>query len=187
MKRLPGTAAVMASLVALLGAGWAARNQDIKQDRDQDQDLVVRLKTGTGQDAGTAAFRESRGELSIRLALRNLPPGEHAVHIHAKPLCEPPDFKSAGGHFNPDGKQHGLQNPLGHHNGDLPENLVAGADGTATASFKVKYLSIGTGAANDILANGGTSIMVHEKPDDMKTDPTGNAGARIACGVIQAP
>ena len=81
-------------------------------------------------------------------------------------------------------KQHGLQNPMGHHNGDLPQNLTVGAGGTVNATLLVDYLSIGTSNPNDITANGGTSIMVHEKADDMKTDPTGNAGSRVACGII---
>jgi Cu-Zn family superoxide dismutase len=150
--------------------------------------VVVSLKTAAGLDAGTATFKEtSKGKLSIKLELKNLPFGEHAVHIHAKPLCDAPDFKSAGGHFNPDAKQHGTLNPMGHHNGDLPANISIGEDHTGTATFKVDYLSLTDGAPNNILGNGGTSIMVHEKPDDMKTDPTGNAGNRIACGVIMAP
>jgi Cu-Zn family superoxide dismutase len=150
--------------------------------------LVVPLKTSKGEDAGTATFKETKkGELSIKLELKNLPFGEHAVHIHAKPVCDAPDFKGAGGHFNPDGKQHGTLNPMGHHNGDLPQNISIGEDHTGSATFKVDYLSMTEGQPNNILANGGTAIMVHEKPDDMKTDPTGNAGNRIACGVITAP
>ncbi len=149
--------------------------------------LVVPIKTSSGQDAGKASFHESKkGELTIKLELKNLPFGEHAVHIHAKAVCDAPDFKGAGPHFNPDSKQHGIQNPMGHHAGDLPQNISIGEDHTGTATFKVDYLSMTEGASNNILANGGTAIMVHEKADDMKTDPTGNAGNRIACGVITA-
>jgi Cu-Zn family superoxide dismutase len=151
------------------------------------QALVVALKTSTGQDAGTATFHQGKKELTIKVELKNLPPGEHGIHIHQKPLCEGPDFKSAGGHFNPDHKQHGTMNPMGHHAGDLPENIVIGNDGTGQVTYKVDYLNMTAGDPHNILADGGTSIMVHDKLDDMKTDPVGNAGSRIACGVITSP
>ena len=145
--------------------------------------LVVAIKTSKGEDAGTATFKESKDgkELAISLKLKNIPFGEHAVHIHENPVCDAPDFKGAGGHFNPDGKQHGMENPMGHHNGDLPKNVSVGENHMGEANFKVDYLTLAAGAPNSIL---GHSIMVHEKADDMKTDPTGNAGNRIACGVI---
>lgn len=146
--------------------------------------LVVPLKTSTGQDAGTATFLQGKKDLTVKLKLQNLPVGEHAVHIHQKPLCEAPDFKTAGGHFNPAGKQHGRSNPMGHHNGDLPENVTIGEGHVGEATFHVTDLSLDPSSPDSIVANGGTSIMVHEKADDMKTDPTGNAGNRIACGVI---
>jgi Cu-Zn family superoxide dismutase len=150
--------------------------------------VVVPLKTSAGQDAGTATFRQLKGgKLAIKLNLKNLPFGQHAVHIHERPTCDAPDFKTAGGHFNPAGKQHGTMNPAGHHNGDLPQNISIGENHAGQASFKVDYLSLAPDAPNSILANGGTAIVVHEKADDMKTDPTGNAGNRIACGVISAP
>lgn len=150
--------------------------------------VVVPLKTSAGEDAGTATFIAAKGDkVVIKLKFKNLPPGEHAVHIHQNAKCDAPDFKSAGGHFNPAGKQHGTENPMGHHNGDLPQNIVIGEDHTGQATFKVDYLSLNPSAPDSLFTNGGTSIMVHEKPDDMKTDPTGNAGNRIACGIITAP
>jgi superoxide dismutase, Cu-Zn family len=149
--------------------------------------LVIPIKTSDGQDAGTATFRQGKGKLYIKLDLKNLPVGEHAVHIHAKALCDAPDFKTAGGHFNPESKQHGTLNPMGHHAGDLPQNVMIGEGHVGQASFKVDYLSLDPSSPNSILANGGTAIVVHEKADDMKTDPTGNAGNRIACGVITSP
>lgn len=150
--------------------------------------VVVPLKTSAGQDAGTATFHGTRkGQVEIKLKLANLPIGDHAVHLHEKPVCEAPDFKTAGGHFNPDGKQHGTLNPAGHHNGDLPQNVTIGENHTGEATFKVNSLSMDPAAANSIFANGGTSVMVHEKADDMKTDPSGAAGNRIACGVVVAP
>lgn len=149
--------------------------------------LTVHLKNSAGQDAGTAKFRQLKdGRLEIKLSLKNIYYGEHAVHIHEHPVCDAPDFKGAGGHFNPAGRQHGIDNPMGHHNGDLP-NIMIDENHMGEATFKVNYLSLDPSASNSIVANGGTAIVVHEHADDMKTDPSGNAGNRIACGVITEP
>jgi len=149
--------------------------------------VEVPLKTSAGADAGTATFSEGKNGviLTITVKLKGLPIGEHAVHIHVNPVCDAPDFKGAGGHFNPDKKQHGWDNPMGHHNGDLPKNVSVGEDHTADATFELTAISLDPAAPNSIFANGGTSVVVHEKADDMKTDPTGNAGNRIACAVVK--
>jgi Cu-Zn family superoxide dismutase len=172
--------AVTVSAVVVLTAGMAG----VVEAKGKPGKVVVPIKTSKGEDAGTATFQEIKGgkELSIKISLKNIPFGEHAVHIHQNPTCDAPDFKGAGGHFNPDSKQHGTMNPMGHHNGDLPQNVSVGENHMGEASFKVDYLSLSEGAPNSVK---GHSIVVHEKADDMKTDPTGNAGNRIACGVIQ--
>lgn len=164
-----------------LSAGIAAGAQDAKPVKE----TKVALLTSAGQPAGTAVLKQKKDGVQIKLTVENLPFGEHGVHIHQNPVCEAPDFKTAGGHFNPDAKQHGFANPMGHHAGDTPTNLSVGEDHRGSATWTLTAVTLQPGAPNSLLSNGGTSIMVHEKADDMKTDPSGASGNRIACGVIK--
>ena len=151
------------------------------------KEIRTTLTNSAGQPAGTALFQQKKKGVEVKINLENMPFGEHGVHIHQNAVCEGPDFKSAGGHFNPDGKQHGYQNPMGHHNGDLPGNISIGEDHHRSAKFLLTNVTLQPGAPNSLLSNGGTALIVHEKADDMKTDPSGASGNRIACGVIKQP
>ena len=143
----------------------------------------VDMRNAHGEAVGTAMITaRTEGGVEIALDLKGLPPGEHALHFHETARCEAPDFTSAGGHFNPTNKKHGAQNPEGPHAGDM-NNVTVATDGTAKTTTGSASVSLGHGA-NSLLANGGTALIVHAAPDDKKTDPAGNAGARIACGVI---
>jgi Cu-Zn family superoxide dismutase len=139
------------------------------------------LRLANGLPAGTAQVIGSGTQVSVSVALAGLSQGVHGVHLHMVGSCEGPDFASAGAHLNPEGRQHGTQNPAGAHLGDLP-NVTIGASGTGTVSATLN------GSREAVLSQlfdaDGTAVVVHAGPDDYRTDPSGNSGSRIACGVL---
>jgi Cu-Zn family superoxide dismutase len=157
----------------------------VARGQEAPKQIKVQMTNASGQDVGFAIFKTVKKGVKVKIELKNLEFGLHAVHIHQNAVCDAPDFKSAGGHFNPDGKHHGYMNPMGHHNGDMPESVSVGEDHTGEATFVLQSISLDPAAPNSLFLHGGTSIVVHAKADNQKTDPSGDSGNRIACGVIK--
>ena len=139
----------------------------------------VPLINASGQSIGTARAWQTAGGVSFHVAASGLPHGLHGIHVHSVGRCDPPDFASAGAHWNPAGKHHGLNNPAGPHAGDLP-NVEVAANGVLGATVTLPGASMAT-----LLDPDGAALVIHAAPDDYLTDPSGNSGARIACAVIQ--
>mgnify|MGYP001473476236 CR=1 FL=1 len=150
-----------------------------------DATATATLQDAAGEEVGQATFTEVDGGVLIEVTLEGLTveaAGEHGIHLHTTGACTP-DFQAAGGHFNPTNAQHGMENPNGPHAGDLP-NIEIDADGNASYEATAALVTLGEGE-NSLLDADGSALVVHAGPDDMKTDPSGDSGDRIACGVIE--
>jgi superoxide dismutase, Cu-Zn family len=162
-------------IVSLLLSGLLAGTAEARTARAE-------LKSADGKTVGEATLEQTPNGVLIKANLTGLPPGDHAFHIHEVGKCEPP-FESAGGHFNPTGKKHGRDNPQGAHAGDLPNIQVM--DGRpAKVEVVARDISL-DGGPGSLFDGDGAALVIHAKADDGKTDPSGNAGDRIACGVIR--
>lgn len=165
--------------IMLLTAGCAAALQP------RTGTATAEMRDAQGRMVGGAIFTEVSDGVRILLEVRGLPPGLKGVHIHEVGKCDPPAFTSAGDHFNPAKRQHGLQNPLGPHAGDLP-NIQIDGDGNGRLETVTDRVTLSTGPTS-VFDSDGSALVVHGAPDDFKTDPTGNSGGRIVCGVITRP
>jgi Cu-Zn family superoxide dismutase len=151
--------------------------------QDASKSAHADIMDAQGSKVGTARITAGADGVSVLVNVEKLSPGTHGIHIHNIGKCEGPAFTTAGGHFNPDMKKHGKDNPDGPHAGDLL-NLEVGADGAGKATLHAMGVTLGDGP-NSLFHDGGTAIVIHATADDYKTDPSGNSGARIACGVIE--
>ncbi|HYS43550.1 MAG TPA: superoxide dismutase family protein [Geobacteraceae bacterium] len=165
---------LLCSALFLVAATGATAGNKMKARAD--------IKDATGKTMGTATLTEEKKGVKIVLKVSGLSPGKHGFHLHEKGACDPPDFKSAGGHFNPFGKHHGAKNPEGKHAGDFP-NLEVKENGTAEVTVVAEGATLKKGVGS-LLREGGTAIVIHADPDDEMSDPAGNSGTRIGCGTI---
>jgi len=175
------TAATLLGALAL--AGCASMGGDSASTLPA-PDATAQLRDAQGADRGRVDIFKDGSGLKIEVVARGFAPGTYGMHIHTVGQCTPPDFASAGAHWNPTHAQHGRDNPMGAHHGDLP-NLVVEAGEIGRASIQL----VGTPLAGDhgVLDADGAAFVIHAGPDDMKTDPSGNSGGRVACGVIGVP
>jgi Cu-Zn family superoxide dismutase len=141
------------------------------------------LRNPQGADIGRVTVSEKNGLILIHIRATGLVAGSHGTHLHVAGQCDGPDFQSAGSHLNPTSKKHGILNPEGHHLGDLP-NLIVAPNGRAEAIDEVLGEEAKAGLKSFVGPNG-FSLVIHADPDDQRTDPSGNSGARIACAVIR--
>ncbi|WP_432806510.1 superoxide dismutase family protein [Lederbergia lenta] len=144
--------------------------------------VSVNVLNTEGAKIGKASLSETKEGVKIDLKAEGMEPGIKAIHIHETAKCDPPDFKSAGAHFNPGHREHGFENPKGFHAGDLP-NIEISDKGTVNVSIVAPNVTLQQGEKS-LLDEDGSALVIHEKADDYKTDPAGNAGDRIACGTI---
>jgi len=175
--------------LGLLIGALAARSAAGAPPADEQEKLFrtseVHFQNADGQPIGEAILRETPSGVLITANLRDLPPGEHGFHVHEHGACLAP-FKRAGGHFNPGRKSHGFENPQGPHAGDLP-NIIVPEGGSVEVEVLAPRLALESGKPRSLMDDDGAALVVHSGPDDYSTDPAGDSGARIACGIVERP
>jgi Cu-Zn family superoxide dismutase len=183
-----GSYRVVAGLIGATLLAWTGLTTLPALAQATTNGATAEIKDAQGNAVGSAILTDGVGGVKLQVQVRGFTAaagGEHGIHLHAVGTCEAPGFTTAGGHFNPAAKKHGLNSAEGAHGGDLP-NLVIAADGSGTYEATNDRVTLAPGTAQSLLDADGAAIIIHAGPDDNVTDPAGNSGARIACGVLQA-
>ncbi|MBD7962898.1 superoxide dismutase family protein [Fictibacillus norfolkensis] len=198
MKKL-GTVLLYVVLVLLLAScgnkdkEHEHKNHDMEESKAQSQaasskvkggSYIVNLVNAKGDKAGEATLTQTGDGVKVEVNATGVKPGEHGIHFHENAKCTPPNFTSAGAHFNPTEKKHGFLNPKGPHVGDI-QNVKADKSGVVKDEVLSNLVTLSEDSKNSLFANGGTSLVIHDMADDYKTDPSGNSGDRVLCGVIK--
>ena len=170
--------------IVIVLSGCSQQKEFLPVSGEIENSFATTILSATGKTLGTAELTETDAGVRVRLLLKGLEPGERAIHFHEVGKCEQPDFTSSGSHVNPTDKQHGFDNPKGYHSGDLP-NLKVTENGEVDVEITTPLLTLERGKSNSLLDEDGSALVIHEKADDYVTDPSGNSGSRIACGVIK--
>lgn len=178
LKKIGLTIFLMITVIIVTACGNRATMSNVKKQ------VTVNLFNSSGKRIGMALLTQEAEGVKIKLQANQLPPGVHAFHIHETGACDTPDFKTAGGHYNPNNKEHGLKNPYGPHAGDM-KNIMVKPDGTLNVEIINSMVTLQSGQPNSLLRAGGTSLMIHAQADDEISNPSGNAGNRIVCGSIR--
>ncbi|WP_301107508.1 superoxide dismutase family protein [Sporosarcina sp.] len=189
MWKLPGI--VLGAVLLTAGCNTAKEKvpvsggeSGVEQEETAASEITAPIINTDGENIGSAVIRAENGGVAMDITATGLIPGKHGIHIHENGVCTAPDFKaSAGGHFNPEGKEHGFDNPKGYHAGDL-ENLEADENGNAEVHITTDAVTLDLGKENSLIDDGGTALVIHEGEDDYKTDPAGDSGKPFACAEI---
>ncbi|EIT87133.1 superoxide dismutase copper/zinc binding protein [Fictibacillus macauensis ZFHKF-1] len=179
--------ALLCASVSVALAGCGSQEDHKSKDATSMKDIkpmTVDIVDAKGKKAGSAHLKQVAEGVQVKLHAKGLIPGQHGVHFHEMGVCEAPKFESAGKHFNTTHKQHGFDNPKGPHVGDL-QNISANENGDAKGDFIATMVTLAPGKSNSLVKKGGTSLVIHANADDYKTDPSGNSGDRMMCGVIK--
>lgn len=182
MNRL-GSALWAMAAAAVASCGTTSDRAPIDEPQAGPATVGADIRDSAGRTRARATAEQVGDSIRVRVEAAGLTQGAYGAHVHTTGRCDPPGFNSAGPHWNPTGQQHGKDNPQGMHKGDLP-NLLVGTDGRGSFEYTIPNAWVSGGRSNVLMDGDGAVVVIHQSADDFRTDPSGNSGARIACGVL---